>query len=272
MRAQERRARLNALDLPPAAPPAPVVRSAPASRRNSSSDDSWDAQELEDALVASVASATRAAGAEEAGGAGSPIDDAMREALAASLGEAAAAASSSRTNRGAARGASNNRNAARGDAPTDPFLDALRTLVVGDDDVRDDNDDDMHGAPAYQARRRARANPVSDTLRSLVIGDDVNGAHGGIVDVRLRAMDQAMTAMGVGEGVRRFVDRLLTRETRMTGEAAENAIPVEDEEDAFVSIADLKTRMRGEGISQAKVNGVVRSLRRDAVTLPSADG
>merc|ERR1719209_1848487 len=151
MRAQERRARLNALDIPPAAPP--TVRSAPASRRNSSSDDSWDAQELEDALVASVASATRAAGAEETGGAGSPIDDAMREALAASLGEAAAA-SSSRANRGATRGATTSRNAARGDAPTDPFLDALRTLVVGDDDVRDDDDDDTHGAPAYQARRR----------------------------------------------------------------------------------------------------------------------
>lgn len=120
--------------------------------------------------------------------------------------------------------------------PRDIFLDALRTAVVGEDDVNMDDSDD----------------------------DDIQlmGAVG-VRDVRLTAVNRTLTSMGIGPMVRRTIDRLLQTATS-TGSAE---VRMERETDSrndavtFRSLADVESVMRNLGKSAAETETILRALR-----------
>merc|ERR1712136_634846 len=113
----------------------------------------------------------------------------------------------------------------------DTFLDALQRVVVGSD-----FDFDMDTSEATQ-------HP----------------------DARRSAIFTAMTSMGIGEPVRRLIDRLLSIDT--LGGPVGGPSTVSQGEGSFVSLAMVKERLIEQGESRTKVNRLLTSLKDDAINL-----
>jgi len=224
-----------------------TARSAPSSRHNSSSSDDEDFEEqMNIALAASVESiASSGSSANTDSGNSSPTDNAIREALTLSLAE---------TERSATDGAAF--IGSRSANPQDIFLEALRTAVVGDDDVNDvdvDEDDDV-----------------------VMLAPDR-----GLRDVRMTALNATLTNMGIAPFIRRTIERLLSRATGSSAAASDGRgndgdDPIEvdvdddDDDDAYTStprysLADVTFVMREMGKGESEIDAMVRALRERPV-------
>lgn len=181
-------------------------------------------------MAASVDAVTPTAANPDSGHS-SPTDNAMREAMALSLAEAEILDAATPLGATAANNPTLN--------PGNIFLDALRTAVVGEDDVNADDDSGDEGFPLMQ--RRAN----------------------GVGDVRLTAIDRTLTAMGVGIMIRRAVVGLLRSATSMG--SAEDPIEVETDVNrdpvTFRSVADVGNVLRNMGKSSAEIEGILQALR-----------
>jgi len=222
-----------------------TARSAPSSRRNSSSSDDEDFEEqMNIALAASVESiASSGSSANTDSGNSSPTDNAIREALTLSLAE---------TERSATDGAAF--IGSRSANPQDIFLEALRTAVVGDDDVNDvDEDEDF-----------------------VMLAPDR-----GLRDVRMTALNATLTNMGIAPFIRNTIERLLSRATGSSAAASDGRgndgdDPIEvdvdddDDDDAYTStprysLADVTFVMREMGKGESEIDAMVRALRERPV-------
>ena len=280
---------------------ATATRSAPASRRNSSSSSGEDAdvhfeREIERAIIASVESVTGDASTSTSrSGPGSPFDEALRKAIADSLAEAEAGARNaedvevvsspevvdaatrgrvarrvvelnSRIRRsiledfggaaggGAAGGgeasASVNSRVATGNASGQT---TTTTTTTTNDEVEDESPVDVF------IRR----------MGSILEDFDSGGASLGVTNASAAFhINEALQMAGISQPTRRNLTRMLDAVTRQMERgteragAQENLDSEEENDDAiFVSLAEVKTTMRGFGISGGTISSLCHTLR-----------
>jgi len=114
------------------------------------------------------------------------------------------------------------------------------------------------------------ADTFLDALQRVVVGSDFEfdmdtseaSQH---PDARRSAIFTAMTSMGIGEPVRRLIDRLLSIDTLGGPVGGPNA--VSHDEGSFVSLAMVKERLIEQGESRTKVSRLLTSLKNDAINL-----
>jgi len=194
-----------------------------------------------ESIAESIASSGSSANVDS--GNSSPTDNAIREALTLSLAE---------TERSTTDGAEF--IGSRSANPQDIFLEALRTAVVGDDDVNDvdeDEDDDV-----------------------VMIAPDR-----GLRDVRMTALNATLTNMGIAPFIRHTIERLLSRATGSSAAASDGRgndgddaieVDVDDDDDAYTStprysLADVTFVMREMGKGESEIDAMVRALRERPV-------
>merc|ERR1712136_397298 len=207
-----------------------TTRSEPSSRRasSSSSEDEFAGfctDEMERAILESVQLASERDVIDL-------TDDQVNEVAGAEAGAAAGARPRTIASAEGARARTGTSSTATSVlCNADTFLDALQRVVVGSD-----FDFDMDTSEATQ-------HP----------------------DARRSAIFTAMTSMGIGEPVRRLIDRLLSIDT--LGGPVGGPSTVSQGEGSFVSLAMVKERLIEQGESRTIVNRLLTSLKDDAINL-----
>jgi len=301
MRAQDRAARQRMVDIPSApitsraaTATASATRSAPASRRNSSSSSGEDAdvhfeREIERAIIASVESVTGDASTSRSGP-GSPFDEALRKAIADSLAEAEAGArnaedvevvSSPEVVDAATRGRVARRVVEINSRIRRSILEDLGGAAGGGGASAGVNSRVATGNASGQTTTTTNdevedESPVDVFIRrmgSILEDFDSDGASLGVTNASAAFhINEALQMAGISQPTRRNLTRMLDAVTRQMERgteragAQENLDSDEENDDAiFVSLAEVKTTMRGFGISGGTISSLCHTMRRFAL-------